>query len=146
MSIKITDKINKLEKDEPFFSLEFFPPKTENGLRNLYARLGRMSLLGPSFVTVTWGAGGTTAEKTLDLAITCQKELGLTTCLHLTCTNTSKEVIDDALKTAKANGIKNILALRGDPQRDSSESHGVGVFKYAVDLVKYIRSELTLFG
>ncbi|GMG18912.1 unnamed protein product [Ambrosiozyma monospora] len=141
MSIKITDKINKLEKDEPFFSLEFFPPKTENGLRNLYARLGRMSLLGPSFVTVTWGAGGTTAEKTLDLAITCQKELGLTTCLHLTCTNTSKEVIDNALKTAKANGIKNILALRGDPQRDSSESHGVGVFKHAVDLVKYIRAE-----
>lgn len=102
MSVKITDKIASLGKDEPFFSLEFFPPKTESGMRNLYARLGRMSLLGPLFVTVTWGAGGTTAEKTTDLAVTCQEELGLTTCMHLTCTNTPKSVIDDALKKAKA--------------------------------------------
>lgn len=92
MSMKITDKINALDKDEPFFSFEFFPPKTEHGMRNLYARLGRMSLMGPLFVTVTWGAGGTTAEKSVDLAITCQKELGLTTCLHLTCTNTTKKI------------------------------------------------------
>ncbi|ODV86810.1 hypothetical protein CANARDRAFT_6378 [[Candida] arabinofermentans NRRL YB-2248] len=139
MSIKITDKINALGENEPFFSLEFFPPKTENGLRNIFARLGRMSLLGPSFVTITWGAGGSTAQKTLDLAITCQKELGLTTCLHLTCTNTSKDVIDNALTQAKENGIKNILALRGDPPRDETNFVNNGEFKYAVDLVKYIR-------
>lgn len=141
MSIKITDKLAALEEDEPYFSLEFFPPKTENGTRNLYARLGRMSLLGPLFVTVTWGAGGTTSDKTLDLAITCQKDLGLTTCMHLTCTNTSKDVIDYALEKAKENGIKNILALRGDPSRDTSESHGTGEFKYAIDLVKYIKEK-----
>lgn len=141
MSVKITDKIASLGKDEPFFSLEFFPPKTESGMRNLYARLGRMSLLGPLFVTVTWGAGGTTAEKTTDLAVTCQEELGLTTCMHLTCTNTPKSVIDDALKKAKASGIRNILALRGDPARDTSISHGIGEFKYAVDLVRYIREQ-----
>lgn len=139
MSVRITDKIAALGPEEPYFSLEFFPPKTENGTRNLYARLGRMSLLGPLFVTVTWGAGGTTSDKTLDLAITCQKDLGLTTCMHLTCTNTSKEVIDNALNKAKENGIRNILALRGDPAREASESHGAGEFKYAVDLVKYIR-------
>lgn len=141
MSVKITEKIASLGEDEPFFSLEFFPPKTESGMRNLYARLGRMSLLGPLFVTVTWGAGGTTSEKTTDLAVTCQKDLGLTTCLHLTCTNTAVSVIDDALKKAKESGIKNILALRGDPARDSSASHGAGDFKYAVDLVRYIRKE-----
>lgn len=141
MSLKITDKIKALEKDEPYFSLEFFPPKTESGMRNLYARLGRMSLLGPLFVTITWGAGGTTADKTIDLAVTCQKDLGLTTCMHLTCTNTSKEVIDDALKKAKEAGIKNILALRGDPARETSASHGIGEFKHAVDLVRYIRKE-----
>lgn len=141
MSLKITDKLLALQPDEPYFSLEFFPPKTETGTRNLYARLSRMSLMGPLFVTVTWGAGGTTSDKTLDLAITCQKDLGLTTCMHLTCTNTSKEVIDEALAKAKQNGIKNILALRGDPVRDTSEGHGLGEFKYAIDLVKYIREQ-----
>lgn len=141
MSLKITDKLKALEKDEPFFSLEFFPPKTESGMRNLYARLGRMSLLGPLFVTVTWGAGGTTAEKTADLAATCQKDLGLTTCLHLTCTNTSKSIIDDALEKAKEAGIRNILALRGDPSRDTSVSHGIGEFSHAVDLVRYIKKQ-----
>lgn len=141
MSVRITDKIASLGKDEPFFSLEFFPPKTESGMRNLYARLGRMSLLGPLFVTVTWGAGGTTAEKTTDLAVTCQQDLGITTCMHLTCTNTSKDIIDEALAKAKSSGIRNILALRGDPSRDTSESHGIGEFKYAVDLVRYIREQ-----
>lgn len=141
MSLKITDKIAALKEDEPFFSLEFFPPKTESGMRNLYARLSRMTLLGPLFVTVTWGAGGTTSEKTTDLAVTCQQDLGITTCMHLTCTNTSKEVIDAALKKAKESGIKNILALRGDPSRDTSISHGIGEFKYAVDLVRYIREQ-----
>lgn len=141
MSVKITDKIASLKKDEPFFSLEFFPPKTDSGMRNLYARLGRMSLLGPLFVTVTWGAGGTTAEKTTDLAVTCQQDLGLTTCMHLTCTNTPKAVIDEALNKAKACGIRNILALRGDPARDTSVSHGIGEFGHAVDLVSYIRAQ-----
>ncbi|VUG17265.1 MET12 [Brettanomyces bruxellensis] len=144
MSMKITDKINALDKDEPFFSFEFFPPKTEHGMRNLYARLGRMSLMGPLFVTVTWGAGGTTAEKSVDLAITCQKELGLTTCLHLTCTNTTKKIIDKALASAKAAGIRNILALRGDPSRTSEVnklSKEEAPFQYAVDLVKYIREQ-----
>jgi methylenetetrahydrofolate reductase (NADPH) len=141
MSSKITDKLASLENDEPFFSLEFFPPKTESGMRNLYARLSRMSLLGPLFVTVTWGAGGTTSEKTTDLAVTCQQDLGLTTCMHLTCTNTPKSVIDEALKKCKESGIKNILALRGDPSRDTSVSHGIGEFKYAVDLVRYVRQQ-----
>ncbi|KAG7887357.1 hypothetical protein KL936_004517 [Ogataea polymorpha] len=141
MSIKISEKIKKLGPNDPFFSFEFFPPKTENGLRNLYARLTRMSLLGPLFVTVTWGAGGTTAHKTLDLAVTCQEELGLTTCLHLTCTNTSKEVIDDALERAKKAGIRNVLALRGDPPRDGMDPERNGHFKYAVDLVRYIREQ-----
>ncbi|KAG7854874.1 hypothetical protein KL939_004623 [Ogataea angusta] len=141
MSIKISEKIKTLGPNDPFFSFEFFPPKTENGLRNLYARLTRMSLLGPLFVTVTWGAGGTTAHKTLDLAVTCQQELGLTTCLHLTCTNTSKEVIDDALGRAKTAGIRNVLALRGDPPRDGVDPERHGHFKYAVDLVRYIREQ-----
>lgn len=145
MSEKITDKIAALGKDEPFFSFEFFPPKTEHGARNLYARLSRMSLMGPLFITVTWGAGGTTADKSLDLAETCQHDLGLTTCLHITCTNTTRSVIDNALEHAKKAGIRNILALRGDPSRNnqkiSLKTTTGGDFSHAVDLVKYIREK-----
>ena len=70
--------------------------------------------LRPLFVTVTWGAGGSTAQKSLELAEICQRQLGLTTCLHLTCTNMDRALVDEALEQAKVLGIRNILALRGD--------------------------------
>jgi methylenetetrahydrofolate reductase (NADPH) len=105
--------------------------------------------LRPLFVTVTWGAGGSTAAKSLELAEICQRQLGLTTCLHLTCTNMDRALIDDALEQAKVLGIRNILALRGDaprseeyrdegqlPEQDSNKD-----FTWAIDLVKYIRKQ-----
>lgn len=102
----------------------------------------RMSALNPLFITITWGAGGSTAEKTLSLVSTCQKELDLTTCMHLTCTNTDKRIIDDALQKAKEAGVRNILALRGDPPRGEEYLiENSGDFKHAVDLVRYIRSQ-----
>ncbi|KAK9458471.1 methylenetetrahydrofolate reductase-domain-containing protein [Lipomyces oligophaga] len=140
---KITEKISTLGQDEPFYSFEFFPPKTETGVQNLVARIRRMAQLNPLFVNITWGAGGSTSTKSLDLAALCYKELGLTTCLHLTCTNMDKKVIDDALLAAKSKGIRNILALRGDPPRGEeywTPSEGQE-FKHAVDLVKHIRSQ-----
>src|SRR6202021_2876804 len=113
---KITDKIAALPANSKYFSLEFFPPKTAMGSSNLRARLDRMSrALRPLFITVTWGAGGSTAEKSLELAELCQRELGLTTCLHLTCTNMNRALVDRALEEAKVLGVRNILALRGDP-------------------------------
>lgn len=102
----------------------------------------RMAALNPLFVTITWGAGGSTSEKTLSLVQTCQKELDFTTCMHLTCTNTDKSIIDNALAKAKEAGIRNILALRGDPPR--GEEYFVpnaADFQYAVDLVKYIKQQ-----
>lgn len=109
------------------------------------------STLRPLFVNVTWGAGGSTSSRSLELAEICQRQLGLTTCLHLTCTNMKRKVIDEALEEAKALGVRNILALRGDPPReeeyrledetdegedkdDSNED-----FTWAIDLVRYIR-------
>jgi methylenetetrahydrofolate reductase (NADPH) len=105
--------------------------------------------LRPLFVTVTWGAGGSTANKSLELAEICQRQLGLTTCLHLTCTNMSRSLIDEALEQAKVLGIRNILALRGDaprseeyrdedqlPEEDSNKD-----FTWAIDLVRYIRKQ-----
>jgi methylenetetrahydrofolate reductase (NADPH) len=144
---KITSKIAALPPGSTYFSLEFFPPKTSMGSSNLRARLDRMSrALRPLFVTVTWGAGGSTASKSLELAELCQRELGLTTCLHLTCTNMSRELVDRALEDARTLGIRNILALRGDPPR--SEEYGLhlnggaGVeFEWAIDLVRYIRKQ-----
>ena len=110
--------------------------------------------LRPLFVTVTWGAGGSTSSKSLELAEICQRQLGLTTCLHLTCTNMRFKLIDEALEEAKALGIRNILALRGDPPRSEEyrlndgtvEEGGEGKegdsneeFTWAIDLVRYIR-------
>ncbi|KAI3406116.2 MET12 [Candida oxycetoniae] len=135
----VTDLISSLKPDEKFVSFEFFPPKTDSGFRNLLARLNRLSAFNPLFITVTWGAGGSTSEKSLDLAATCQKRIGLNTVLHLTCTNTDKEVIDEALSKAKESGIRNILALRGDPPRAEEYWTPNCDFNNAVDLVKYIR-------
>ncbi|CAO2647219.1 Nn.00g081410.m01.CDS01 [Neocucurbitaria sp. VM-36] len=147
---KITDKINALPDGANYFSLEFFPPKTAMGFANLQTRLERMSqALRPLFVTVTWGAGGSTATKSLELAEICQRQLGLTTCLHLTCTNMNRALIDDALEQAKVLGIRNILALRGDAPRSeeyrdegqSPEQDSNKDFTWAVDLVRYIRKQ-----
>ena len=147
---KITEKIAALPPDSNFFSLEFFPPKTAMGSSNLRTRLERMSrALRPLFVTVTWGAGGSTSAKSLELAELCQRELGLTTCLHLTCTNTNKALVDKALEQAKNLGIRNILALRGDPPRSeeytvSGDREGQNdevEFEWAIDLVRYIRKQ-----
>ncbi|KAG6290191.1 hypothetical protein E4U09_004540 [Claviceps aff. purpurea] len=147
---KITDKIAALPADGEYFSLEFFPPKTAMGFSNLRHRLQRMEqALKPLFVNVTWGAGGSTATKSMELAELCQRELGLTTCLHLTCTNMSKRLIDKTLEDAKVLGVRNILALRGDPPRreeyrteDDSETDGDGDdFTWAKDLVRHIRKK-----
>lgn len=102
--------------------------------------------LRPLFVTVTWGAGGSTATRSLELAEVCQRQLNLTTCLHLTCTNMSRALVDNALEEAKVLGIRNILALRGDPPRSEEYNmHGDDdsnkEFTYAVDLVRYIRQQ-----
>ena len=123
------------------FSFEFFPPKTAQGVQNLYDRMDRMHDLGPTFIDVTWGAGGRHAQLTCEMVNAAQSHYGLETCMHLTCTDMSKEKIDDALKQAYKAGCTNILALRGDPPREAEkwEAKDEG-FRYAKDLVKYIRS------
>ena len=149
---KITDKIAALPDNATYFSLEFFPPKTQHGFSNLHGRLLRMTqALRPLFVNVTWGAGGSTSAKSLALAELTQRGLGLTTCLHLTCTNMSRRLVDAALEQAKVLGVRNILALRGDPPRseeyrddsqagaDADDSNKD--FTWAVDLVRYIRQQ-----
>jgi len=101
-----------------------------------------MKALGPMFVDMTWGAGGSTADVTLDISAKCQNKFGLETNMHLTCTNMPQEQIKKALASAKEAGIRNILALRGDPPHGEERWEATeGGFNCALDLVKYIRKE-----
>lgn len=110
-------------RSDPSISLEFFPPKTKSGKNILLERIRRMSIMDPSFITVTWGAGGTTATKTIELASEISKNYNnIPVCMHLTCTNMEPELIDKALEECRKAGIRNILALRGDPPIDLEDN------------------------
>ncbi|OOQ85972.1 Methylenetetrahydrofolate reductase 1 [Penicillium brasilianum] len=127
---------------EPSISFEFFPPKTAQGVQNLYDRMDRMHGLGPSFIDITWGAGGHLSDLTCEMVGVAQSVYGLETCMHLTCTDMPLEKVDQALQAAYKAGCTNILALRGDPPRDKETWEATeNGFRYAKDLVKYIREK-----
>tara|TARA_B100000315_G_scaffold260911_1_gene327223 strand:- start:3857 stop:5617 length:1761 start_codon:yes stop_codon:yes gene_type:complete len=141
--MKISDKIAEYrEQGKPFYSFEFFPPKTELGLKNLYDRIDRMVSLNPAFIDITWGAGGSTADLTMEISKTIQKYFGVDVMMHLTCTNMPETSITEVLDEAKDSGLSNILALRGDPpggeENWTEQNDG---FSYGKDLVSYIRSK-----
>ena len=141
--MKISEKIaNFKAQGKTFYSFEFFPPKTDFGLDNLYSRIDRMASLQPAYIDITWGAGGSTSNKTLEMCKTIQKYFGLEVMMHLTCTNMQVSSIKKVLIEAEKNDLSNILALRGDPPEGSSswEQHKDG-FRHGVDLVRYIRKE-----
>src|SRR3954453_1067149 len=101
----------------PVFSFEFFPPKTEEGVRSLFATVKDLARLGPSFVSVTYGAGGSTRELTIDLVARIKKEVGVEAMAHLTCVGHSASEIAAILDQLRDRGIENVLPLRGDPPR-----------------------------
>jgi methylenetetrahydrofolate reductase (NADPH) len=124
----------------PSFSFEYFPPKTAQGVQNLYDRMERMYNFGPKFVDITWGAGGRIAELTCEMVVQAQTYLGLEACMHLTCTDMGEDKVNDALRKAYKAGCTNILALRGDPPREQEKWEATdGGFQYARDLVAHIR-------
>ena len=141
--VKIIEKIKDAQsRKSPFFSLEFFPPKTEAGVENLYLRIERMVSFQPIFVDVTWGAGGSTRELTTAISVYTQKYFGTDVLMHLTCTNMTKIQMRDALNIAKDSGIKNILALRGDPPKGAQFWEPINDgFLHAIDLVRFIKQE-----
>ncbi|KAJ7126819.1 methylenetetrahydrofolate reduct [Mycena epipterygia] len=139
--MKLTDKILGFGPSNPFYTFEFFPPRTDQGFENLISRISRLSALNPLAISITWGAGGSTKERSLELAGVTQADYGLDTILHLTCTNMEQGMVDDALKATKERGIRNILALRGDPPRGEEEWTPTDArFTHGADLVAYIRS------
>mmetsp|Transcript_20323 Transcript_20323/g.30410 ORF Transcript_20323/g.30410 Transcript_20323/m.30410 type:complete len:389 (-) Transcript_20323:377-1543(-) len=140
---KIIDKIEeRVKRGEQFFSFEYFPPKTEKGVANLDKRMTEMAARGPVWMDMTWGAGGRTSDLTLTLCDKIQNEKKVDALMHLTCTNMEKKKIDDALAECKKTGVRNILALRGDPPHGEDRwSATEGGFTCARDLIKYIRKQ-----
>jgi len=126
----------------PVVSFEFFPPKTEEGVETLYRTVEELRPCRPSFVSVTYGAGGSTRDRTIELVTRIQRELGIVTMAHLTCVGSTREEIGDVLRRLHDGGIRNILALRGDPPKGQAEFVPVaGGFRYASELVAYIREQ-----
>jgi methylenetetrahydrofolate reductase (NADPH) len=123
------------------FSFEFFPPKTDAASEELFATIARLQELRPSFVSVTYGAGGSTRERTHDLVVRIHRETSLTAVSHLTCVCHSREELEAILDRYAASGIENILALGGDLPRDRPDYDRSGdAFRYAADLVRFVRS------
>jgi methylenetetrahydrofolate reductase (NADPH) len=119
------------------FSFEFFPPKTEQGAEKLVAVRDQLGTLNPKYFSVTYGAGGSTQQGTLDTILSI-KQAGFDAAPHLTCVGSTKETVSDLLQTYIDNGIKRIVALRGDMP---SGMRDIGDFRYANELVEFIRSE-----
>ncbi|KAF8141572.1 methylenetetrahydrofolate reductase-domain-containing protein [Boletus edulis] len=138
--MKISKKIEQSTKEgKIWWSFEYFPPRTAQGLQNLLDRIERMRALGPEFIDITWNAGGRTSELTSEMVKTCQGLLGIETCMHLTCTNMPREKVDIALQEARQHGCRNVLALRGDPPAGKDEWEAVeGGFVHGIDLVRHI--------
>ncbi len=119
------------------FSFEFYPPKTEQGVRNLEEVHQQLAELKPEFFSVTFGAGGSTRDRTFDSVVKIQ-QTGVSAAPHLSCVASTKENIRDILKSYKDNGISKIVALRGDLP---SGTMSAGEFRYANELVEFIREE-----
>ena len=123
------------------FSFEFFPPKTDAAWEELFANIARLQALQPSFVSVTYGAGGTTRERTHDLIVRIHRETNLTAVSHLTCVCHTHDELSAILDRYAASGIVNILALGGDPPRGQADyDRSKDAFAHADGLVRFIKS------
>lgn len=135
----------KLINGIPTLSFELFPPKNPAGWGTLYGTLGEISKLSPDYISVTYGAGGSTRSKTVDLVARIQNELGIESMAHLTCVGHSKDELREVLQTLEKAGIRNVLALRGDPPKGdpSFQAHPDG-FAHASDLIRFVKGNFGL--
>src|SRR5438093_5324326 len=120
------------------FSFEYFPPKTDVASEELFRTIAAMQALQPSFVSVTYGAGGSTRDRTHDLVVRIEKETDLTAVSHLTCVCHTLDEMTAIVDRYAASGIKNILALGGDPPKNlGSYDRAKDAFQYADELVRF---------
>jgi methylenetetrahydrofolate reductase (NADPH) len=126
----------------PTISFEFFPPKTPEAEHTLFERtIPELTALGPSFCSVTYGAGGSTRDRTLRIVGRIKRDFGIEAMLHLTCVGSTREMLAAVVDEAAALGIENIIALRGDPPKGQTEFKPVeGGFAHAIELVKFLKA------
>jgi methylenetetrahydrofolate reductase (NADPH) len=133
--------VDRLHNGPPCFSFEFFPPKSEEGVAQLFTTLRELAELQPGFVSVTYGAGGSTRQLTVDLVSTIKRETGIEAMAHLTCVGHSRSELAEILERLRAAGMQNVLALRGDPPRDQpSFVPAPDGFSHANELMQFIRA------
>ena len=138
-----------LATSRPVFSFEFFPPRTPEGVEALFETIATLKPLEPSFVSVTYGAGGATREGTVEVSTTIKREHGLEAMAHLSCVGETTEGLIEILDRLRAGGIENVLALRGDPPRGQAHfERPKGGLDSAAELAAFIseRYEFALGG
>jgi len=137
--MKIIDILTRSTR--PIFSFEFFPPKTEEAMTQLFETLKKVKTLNPAYISVTYGAGGGTRDKTIEIVEQAKNIIGLESMAHLTCVGHSKEEIKKILDELETSKIENVVALRGDPPKGETSfkpnPHG---FRYASELTKFIHT------
>src|SRR5262245_3499937 len=132
-------RIADLLADGRTFSFEFFPPKTDAAQLSLGRTIAELEPLGPSFVSVTYGAGGSTRQRTHEAVAWVRRETAITPMAHLTCAGHRRVEIAEILAAYQAAGIENILALGGDPPKDQADELPPSEYAYAVELVEDVR-------
>src|SRR5512136_972795 len=136
--MKIKDMLNQKKFT---LSFEVFPPKREGNLENLYATIKELGKLKPDFISVTYGAGGSTREKTIEISSKVKNEFNMEVLAHLTCVQSTKDDIAGILDSLKNEHVENILALRGDPPEGTEKFLKTeGGFGYANELVEFIKN------
>lgn len=135
--MKIIDRINSCDR---FISLEYFPPKEQKDWPAFFGVVSRLASLNPLFASVTYGAGGSNQNATLEIVTHMQKELGLETMAHLTCVGAQPERLESFLADLTASGIQNVLALRGDAPKDTDPFQlTASPYHHASDLISFVR-------
>jgi methylenetetrahydrofolate reductase (NADPH) len=126
-------------REDPVFSFEFFPPKTPEGEANLYAAVEELRALDPAYVSVTYGAGGSTRDKTLEIVTRIRREYALEAMAHFTCVGATVDELRSTLDRFASEGVENVLALRGDPPQGEAEWRATeGGLEHSRELVELI--------
>ena len=133
---------NLLQKDTLSLSFEVFPPKTETSFESVKTATEEIAKLSPSFMSVTYGAGGGTSRFTLDIAKNIKSMYGVPTLAHLTCVSSTKETVREKISEIRAAGIENVMALRGDiPEHMLGDDRSRWDYRYAIDLIRELREQ-----
>ncbi len=132
--------IRQILESKRTLSFEFFPPADQAGVKRLFDTIDALKVYKPDFVSITYGAGGSTQAMTVEMSVRAQRETDLTVMAHITCAAQTGEFVDGVLHRLEAEGIENLIVLRGDPPRGQSEFVAVrGGFTHATDLIRHVK-------